>query len=70
MKAIAGFFILSIVFYIVSIGVGGAVIWLGVRFFSDNLGYFAFNVIAGVIFWFLWISTVVKLTNLWLERWW
>ena len=70
MKAIVGFFILSIVFYIVSIGVGVAVILLGVSFFIDGQGFFAFVIIAGIVFWFLWVSTVARLVNLWLVRWW
>ena len=70
MKAIAGFFILSIVFYIVSIGTGVSLIWLIVRFFSDTRYFVAIVIIAGAVFWFLWVRTLFRFVNLWLERWW
>ena len=70
MKGVAGFFILSIVFYIVSIGIGLVVIWLIVRLFSDNRGFVAIVIIVGAVFWFLRVRALLRLMNLWLDRLW
>ena len=70
MKGIAVFFILSIVFGIVSIGVGLALIWLIVTLFGDNRGFVAIVIIVGAVFWFLWVRALFRLMNLWLDRLW
>ena len=43
-------------------------IWLIVKLFGDNRYFVTIVIVVGAVFWFLWVRTLIRLVNLWLER--